>query len=404
MNSQITGLVTPLTALVFATVFGLLWWRGRMGDHLIGFALAYLFFGAGFASTHALDPTSFYIFHVTQLLYAMGTFCVIWGAAKRVGQRPPVTAVLITYAIAAATLAVAVGVTSDVAPRLYIVNTGYGAMFVIATLTLLQSRRRDTFDKLVIFVFALSAANFFVRPVLTLLVEQNIPAAAYRDSVYYSVLSLSLTVMSVVVAATLIGACVADLMGSMREGANRDGLTGMRNRQTFEAKIRERFEAAKRRNVPVSLVVADIDHFKQVNDLWGHQAGDNAITRFGNLIEDQVRDTDIAGRIGGEEFCVFVWDCDEEAAHGLADRIRKAFATQQFEGLPEHIRLTASFGVSRWQHGERYAQVFGRADAALYAAKEGGRDLVVSSTAVDGPRDELETAAAPVAEIRAHAA
>ena len=386
MSSQIVGLVTPLTALVFMSVFLLLWWRGGMGRHVLVFAAAYLFFGLGYTVTHLLDPASAFVFHVTQLLYTVGAFSVIWAAVRRAGQRPPMVELAICYGLAAATLVVAVAVSSDVAPRLYIVNTGYGAMFLVGTLALLQARRSEAFDRLVIFVFALTTASFFVRPVLTLLVEQNIPASQYRESVYYSVLNLSLTVSAVVTAIVLIGACVADLIGSMREGASRDSVTGLRNRQAFEAEIGDLFDIARRRNVPVSLVVADIDHFKQVNDVWGHQAGDRAIAQFGRLVEAQVRDTDISGRIGGEEFCILVWDCDEQAAHGLAERIRQILALQPVEGLPDNVRLTASFGVSGWHPGENYAELFSRADAALYAAKERGRNQVVSRTA-EGPVD-----------------
>ncbi|WP_128892259.1 diguanylate cyclase [Erythrobacter sp. HKB08] len=380
MQSQIVGLVTPLMALVFVAVFLLLWWRGQMGNHVLGFAGSYAFFAIGFTVTHVFDVTSPYLFHSTQLFYTLGTVSVIWGAVTRVGQETPFGALALVYAISAATLAVSVGVSSDVAPRLYIVNTGYGIMFTLGAMALVRSRRRELFDTLVIIFFALSAINFFVRPVLTLLIEQNIPAADYRESIYYSVLNLALTIMSLVTAITLFGACVSDLLGSVKDRANRDGLTGLRNRQSFEHEVQLKMERARNANVPLALVVADIDHFKQVNDLWGHQTGDSAIAQFGRLIEGQIRDADISGRIGGEEFCILVWNCDEQAAERLATRIRKIFAIEQIDGMPKHMRLTASFGVAGLQPGERYPGWFARADEALYAAKEGGRDMVVAAS------------------------
>jgi diguanylate cyclase (GGDEF)-like protein len=122
--------------------------------------------------------------------------------------------------------------------------------------------------------------------------------------------------------------------------------------------------------------VADIDNFKQVNDIWGHQSGDEAISGFGRLIEGMVRGCDTAGRIGGEEFCIAVWNCPNEPATRLAERIRVAFARLEHAGIGSDIRLTASFGVATARAGENYRELFARADAALYLAKSGGRNQV----------------------------
>jgi len=116
-----------------------------------------------------------------------------------------------------------------------------------------------------------------------------------------------------------------------------------------------------------------------VNDIWGHQSGDQAIADFGNLIKNKVRTCDVAGRIGGEEFCIAVWNCDNEPAYRLAERIRHAFAAHKHIVINDDIRLTASFGVATAQAGETYKQLFARADKALYEAKSKGRDRVVNA-------------------------
>lgn len=392
MQAQIVGLVTPLMAIVFMTTFLLLWKQGGMGRYVLGFAGAYLFFALGFAATHLLDTSSFYVFHVTQLFYTGGTFCIVWAVCKRVGQDVSLPSLCLTYAIAAGVLAVCVYATADVAPRLYAVNTGYGVMFAIGSLTLLRAPRREVFDRLVILMMVLSAINFFTRPVLTLLVERSFDASVYRETIYYSVLNLALTIMALVTAMTLIGASVSDLMRSVKERGDRDPLTGLRNRRSFETDIRALAERARREGVSMSLVVADIDNFKQVNDVFGHQAGDLAIANFGRLISNMVRDCDLSGRIGGEEFCIVVWNCDLGAASRLAERIRFQFASERQEGVSEGIRLTASFGVAEWQGDERYAKVFARADAALYRAKETGRNRVLNEQSPELTPEVVQTA------------
>ncbi|QYJ08268.1 GGDEF domain-containing protein [Qipengyuania flava] len=377
MREQIMGLITPTMAIVFCAVFVVLWWRGKMGNYVLGFAAAYLFFAMGFGVTHLFDTGSPYVFHVTQFFYTLATGAALWGLAKRAGQPHHLGAILIIYALAAATLFAAILNSNDISSRLVIVNMGYGAMKLVTVMVLMNAHRREAIDKLIIFTQAVFAAQFFIRPVLTLTLEQGIPAEVYRESIYYSVLNLSLALISLMGAMVLVGACVYDQIKAVREQAELDGLTGLRTRRAFEQDVVELLEKSKQGDIPVSLVVADIDHFKAVNDVWGHQIGDNAIAQFGEIIEGTIRDTDIAGRIGGEEFCILAWNCEGEAAVKLAERIRVAFAKTQIRGMPEDHRLTASFGVAGRGEGEGYGRMFARTDAALYRAKEEGRNRTV---------------------------
>ena len=374
MNEQIVGLITPTMAVVFMFVFLVLWNRGRMGTYVLAFAASFFFFAIGFAATHLLDTGSPYIFHITQFFYVLSSACGIWGVAKRVGQPPYLGVLAIIYALCAATLAVAVSVSSDISSRLIIVNTGYGVMYLVSVMTLLGAHQREAIDKLIIFTQSLLAAQFLIRPVLTLLVESSIAADAYRQSLYYSIVNLSLSLISLTAAMVLVGACVYDMIKSVREGVEFDLLSGLRTRRSFEQIVVSQIEKAKLEGVEVSLVVADIDHFKSVNDVWGHQVGDQGIAAFGRVIDETIRDTDIAGRIGGEEFCVLAWNCDGEAAAAMAERIRKRFSATRIDGMTEDHRLTASFGVAERKEGEGYGKLFARSDAALYRAKQEGRN------------------------------
>jgi diguanylate cyclase (GGDEF)-like protein len=376
MQTLILGLLPPLMALSFAATFIMLWRIGRLRRHVLGYGIAYALSAIGFLLTHLLASDTFYVFHITQVFYALGATVLLASVCERAGQRLHLGSMAFVYVISALVLTAAVSFSNDVGPRLIIANMGYGVMFAMGLTTLLTARRRNVVDVAIIAVMALQAVDFLVRPSLTLLFERSIPTETYRESIYYSLIGLVLGVKGVSTALVLIGATIAEWTTSLRKSSELDALTGLQNRGSFELSIRALLPRAQMERRSLSLVVADIDHFKQVNDIWGHQAGDHAISSFGELIRNMVRGCDAAGRIGGEEFCIAIWNCENEPAHRLAERIRKAFARLEHQGLNDDIRLTASFGVATARSGETYEQLFSRADAALYRAKSSGRNRV----------------------------
>lgn len=376
MQTHILGLLTPLMSLGFAATFFMLWRVGGLRRHVLGIAISYVIVACGYLSTHLLPVDEFYVFHLTQAIYTVGISLFVASICDRVGQSVHLPSFAVIYVISAVALAVAVASSDDVGPRLIIVNTGYGAMITLGIASLLSAPRRTFVDIVIICVLAFQAADFLVRPNMTLLFERTIPAEVYRDSMYYSIIGLVLGIKSIVTAMVLVGATIGEWTGNLRESGARDPLTGLRNRGAFEEEMRTLIPRAQTERRALSLVVADIDHFKQVNDIWGHQAGDKAISGFGNLIQEMVRGCDVSGRVGGEEFCIAVWNCPNEPAERLAERIRIAFAQLEHEGLNPEIRLTASFGIATAHEGETYERLFARADAALYRAKSSGRNRV----------------------------
>ncbi len=403
MRGQIVGLITPTMAVGFFVLFLMLWHRGKMGNYVLAFALSYLFFAAGFLVTHLSNTAAPYTWHLTQFLYTVSLVMGSWGLAKRANQPTMLGAFLIVYLLAAVTLGVAIAVDPDIGTRLVIVNIAYGVIKLMTMMILIGSTRREAIDKLLIAVQAIIAAQFFIRPTLTLMFEQQVAAGDYRDSIYYSILNLSVSLISVAGALVLVGACIYDQVRAVRQRAEVDALTGLRTRRAFENDVVAMLERAKAEEIPLSLVVADLDHFKAVNDVWGHQIGDRAIAAFGKVIEETIRDGDIAGRIGGEEFCILAWNCEGEAAVAMANRIRQRLSVTMIEGMPDNHRLTASFGVAGRGEGEGYGKLFARSDSALYRAKESGRDQAILDTKRAKPADnvtELVTDEKPLREAR----
>ncbi len=168
-----------------------------------------------------------------------------------------------------------------------------------------------------------------------------------------------------------------------------DVLTGWHNRRYLTVRINEELARARRDRTRLVCLMLDIDHFKRVNDTWGHAAGDVVLQELAQRIESQVRASDVAARYGGEEFVVLLPQTDVSAASKLAERIRTAVASEPVI-LPngESVTITASIGIAEVSPGAEDTDLktlgdslIARADVALYAAKSAGRDQVVVEAA-----------------------
>jgi diguanylate cyclase (GGDEF)-like protein len=168
------------------------------------------------------------------------------------------------------------------------------------------------------------------------------------------------------------------LREELRLQASTDALTGVANRRSLMNRLSEEFAHARRHPERHFAVLAvDIDHFKLVNDNWGHAAGDAALVHVARLMQRQTRPSDLLGRSGGEEFMVLLRDTDAVAAEALAERLRTAIARSVLRHAGGRLRLTVSIGVAERRSGDTNLDaVLARADRALYAAKHAGRNQV----------------------------
>ncbi|MGA3346340.1 MAG: GGDEF domain-containing protein [Terracidiphilus sp.] len=157
-----------------------------------------------------------------------------------------------------------------------------------------------------------------------------------------------------------------------------DGLTGVANRKSFDAIIRKSAGEAMNSGDDLAMLMIDIDHFKRVNDTWGHQTGDIVLRHLAKTLQKAVRGGDHVARYGGEEFAVILPNTNGQAAVSVAENIRLALAREpiQIELTPPITPTTVSIGAACYDPGEPLAEWVGRADAALYSAKRDGRDRV----------------------------
>src|SRR5690606_26218058 len=166
----------------------------------------------------------------------------------------------------------------------------------------------------------------------------------------------------------------------LEEMATTDGLTGCLNKRAFLEELEAKIRSAERFGRKLSLLVTDIDHFKNVNDTYGHDVGDVVIKGLGAILRKAKRDTDIVARFGGEEFCVLCEETDTAGAVRLAERIREELGQTVFPTELGKLTVTGSIGVATFPNDARSgAELFKVTDQALYAAKRGGRNRVCTS-------------------------
>ncbi len=173
-----------------------------------------------------------------------------------------------------------------------------------------------------------------------------------------------------------------------RSDAVIDQLTGMLNRKALSVRVLELAQQSGVTGEPVGVIVADLDHFKQVNDTHGHTVGDVVLQEVAYLMRKQLRAFDLAYRLGGEEFLILVPGSDLEQTAELAERLRAGVAADPVDG---GLSVTMSLGVGASARSERfaYADVFAAADAALYRAKRGGRNRVCVASELDHAADAV---------------
>jgi diguanylate cyclase len=153
-----------------------------------------------------------------------------------------------------------------------------------------------------------------------------------------------------------------------------DALTGIANRLGYNERIEQEFKRWKRFRQPLSLVAWDLDHFKNINDTYGHRAGDRVLRAFAKLISAKVRETDFVARYGGEEFVMLLIGTPAADARTVAESIREDIGGLGFHFRGTPVNVTASCGVTEVRDADTPESLFDRADRALYRAKESGRN------------------------------
>ncbi|QKC94204.1 GGDEF domain-containing protein [Mesorhizobium sp. NZP2298] len=372
------ALLNPTIALALGAAFLVLWTHQRHRPHLAVLALSYSLAAAGFLFQHftlpvGLAPSKL----LSNLCFCLAASCLAGAIVARYGRRVPYFGIGALAGSGMAAFCWFLFVEPDLTWRILVVNFAIGGISLIAAAELRTVRGNGPTEKILLALSLLAGLNFFVRTLAVIIAHG--PFESYDElhaSSYWTTALLSHVLLSLLIALALFTAAALDVMKALKAETHTDPLSGLLNRRGFEERAEFLLQRCAAAKFPVALVLADLDHFKALNDVHGHAAGDRVIADFAAKLRSATGARGAAGRIGGEEFAVLLPLSDLAAARLFAEAVRTLYSAGGIDGLPAGTKVTASFGVAARSGEEALEPLMRRADEALYKAKRNGRDSV----------------------------
>ncbi|MCP8882787.1 GGDEF domain-containing protein [Devosia sp. XJ19-1] len=367
--------INLFVAGIFATAFGVVaaYQRSAMGARWLAIAYSFgvfnvvLEFILPFQEDHRL--VSFGIF--AAFLFAVA-LCVV-GLAHHYRLQPPWR---ILAAVVIASLLVNIAIL-DMERASFTRNMLYQAPYalvqIIAMGVVLANRRKRTLDMALLALFVLSALHFLAKPFLAMAIGSGAAPQGYMASNYAAVSQTLGAVLLIANGLMMLLVIMRDVMADMTARSETDTLSQLLNRRGFEDRGGKALALAARSGVPAVMIVADLDHFKQINDRFGHAVGDQVIASFAAVMRDSAPAYAVLGRLGGEEFAAFLPGANLTTGKLYAETVRNVFRSLDVDTSEP---ATASFGVAQLMPFDPLSELLRRADAALYQAKTSGRDCV----------------------------
>lgn len=254
----------------------------------------------------------------------------------------------------------------------FLYQSPFAAVVLVAALLVFVAHRRTGLDLFLGFLLLVTGIHFLGKAGLAVLVGSG---ATPKDYVHtnYALISQSLTaILMVAVGLSLLAKLVLEIVAIHRTESEIDILSSLANRRGFDRQVQAIL--TRNRQASQAIVMCDLDHFKRINDTYGHHVGDAVIRAFGDCLRQHAPMGSVTGRLGGEEFAIFLSDASMEDARELALKLRHS--TMFLSNLPRGLRVTASFGVAPVSAETELAEAYRQADLALYHAKNAGRNRV----------------------------
>ncbi|PZV34255.1 GGDEF domain-containing protein [Mesorhizobium kowhaii] len=372
------ALLNPTIALALGAAFLVLWSYQRHRPYLAVLAISYSVSAPGFLLQYFTLPIGMQLTKVaSNICFTIAGCCLSSAIVHRYGRKVPYVGIGVLAGGGLASLCWFLFVAPDLTWRILAMNFAFGGLSLLVAAELRPVRRNGPTEKILFVLSLLSGLNFFVRTLVVVIAHGPFTSYdGFYGSSYWTTALLSHALLSLLIALCLFSAAALDVMKVLKTETYTDPLSGLLNRRGFEERGMLLLRHCATARFPVALVLADLDHFKALNDVHGHAAGDRVIADFAAKLRLGAGSRGVAGRIGGEEFAVLLPLSDLAAARLFAEAVRTLYSAGHVDGLPVGTKVTASFGVAARSGDEALEPLMRRADDALYKAKKNGRDSV----------------------------
>jgi len=385
-SSYILSTINPVVGLLFASTFFLIWRQQPHRIHILNWSMAFAIGSMGFAFEFLNHFNSdFKLINGINIFVPVCVMLIARGLCLRyTGQAP--TRLLLAVLVLSDMAAIWINfVHHNALGRGLAISIGIGLMLGVAVRAIVKARLRDRIDVGITVAISLAATLVVTRPVVSFFIEGAPKIGAIDTNSFWTVSLKVAGLYSLLVLSILFMLRIAaDLFAELNQQSLTDSLSRLLNRRGFFAAA-ETAALAATPALPVSVLLIDIDHFKKVNDSYGHQTGDRVIKAVAAMMQSFTPESGIVGRLGGEEFAIVLPNTSRLAASAFAEALRTSVHCQRHAEIPATHPVTVSIGLAEGT-GESLERLLHLADLGLYRAKNGGRDQVQMGT--DDPSRE----------------
>ncbi|MEG1734759.1 MAG: GGDEF domain-containing protein [Comamonas sp.] len=373
-NDHVFVLAPSIAILFLAALLGTCWLVQRQQRFLLWQCSAYSLTAVplGFQSFASADVLQRYAVLVGAL-YLLGSWCLTrsWAERWNVSIHPRV-ALMVSIATLSALFYFS-RVEQNMWARVNSFSIGTGCVLLLPIWEALQKQRsKERLDQTFFWLCVIFTAYTFTRPLLITLLGFSDPKG-FVHSTYWLITLMSILLFALLFTVLMCAITLRETINQLRRERDYDALTKILNRRAFHEAAQQRM--ADKRLYPMVVLAGDIDHFKRINDAWGHHRGDQVLQLVSSTLQHCLRTHDLVARFGGEEFVLLLTRIDLQNAESVAQRIRSELSADRTV-LPQGPDLSMSFGIAPITDSDQLEKVLKEADELLYSAKNAGRDRV----------------------------
>lgn len=388
------ALVAVFVTVILGALLLFAWRRDQSTDALAWWGAGYLVGGLSFALLSARgEIANVFSIEIANGLLLLGYSLLLAGTRAFSGRETPVTVFLVAPLIWLTAMQVP-AIASDIDLRVIIISSLQFGLIALMAHEFWRERAEPLLSRWPTIILLATHAVILVGRMIVVMVT---PILSHEDlfrSPVFAVMAFGTVLYTIAFAFLLLSMTKERTEMRHRIAALIDPLTGLPNRRAFMIDAEATIAGRVSRSAPIAVLLADLDRFKAINDVYGHAIGDRVLTVFAASLHRCLGANDLAGRIGGEEFAILLPEKDEAAALALAERIRVVFADAAAEIGGHAVAATVSIGVAASRIGGHDLDgLLGRADGALYQAKEAGRNRVAAFAGDGGDAPRISAAA-----------